>query len=402
MRIICGAILVCLAAAAQENFAVRPPACSCTSQVLSYAAGNEPACNVASRGGMVVSLGGSGQPDLVKTCMRDGAGRYSWTAVAQQNPHTFVNSRKVGNCPVFPDDNVWNSRVDSLPVDPESAGIIATFAVNRVGTEPSMAINLADSSTSAFRVGFDARTDSDGGSYPLAGNMSVEGYLFNTSFPVSGGPYKSDAHVLVMRTDECKLYEIYLLENATPPYRAGSGATFDLLSNDLRTDGFTSADAAGLPIWPGVLTYDEVYGNAAIQHMVRFTLSPTRNSYIWPARHYASSNGSASVPPMGSRWRLKASFDETTCAAFDNTGQKFPPEAQRIIRALKQYGMILADNGSSILITTDSDPRWGDPNSPNSPNWSINGWTHCIRGSDFEVVDTSTLMASPSSAAVAK
>jgi len=395
-------VLFCLGAAAQGNVVVRPPFCSCASQILTYAAGSEPACTVTSRGGMVVVLGGTGQPDLVEVCARDGAGRFSWTPVAQQNTNTFVNSRKVGNCPVFPDDNVWNTPVDSLPVDPESAGIIATFAGNRVGTDPSMAINLADSSTSAFHISFAASAESDGGSYPIITNMLVEGYLFNSSFPVSGGPYKSDAHLLVVRTDECKLYEIYSLDSAGPPYQAGSGAIFDLLADDLRTDGYTSADGAGLPILPGVLTYAEVYGSGEIQHMVRFTVSPTRNTYIWPARHYASSNGSASVPPMGSRWRLKASFDETKCAADSNQGQAFAPEAQRIIRALKRYGMILADNGSAILITTDSDPRWGDPNSSNSANWVLNGWTHCIRGSDFEVVDTSTLMANPNSAAVAK
>ena len=404
MRLVPFALFVCISASAQGNGVdrLRPPICACTGQIPTYQAGTQPPCDATTRSSVIITLGGTGQPDLVMTCARDGAGRYAWVGVGQQNTNTFVNSRNVGGCPVFPDDNVWNSTVDSLPVDAGSAAIVGTFAANRLGTAPSMAINLATSSTPAFRISFNANTVSDGGLYPITGGMQVEGYGFNASFPVSGGPYSSDAHLLVVQTDQCKLYEIFAIGSATAPYSAYSGAIFDLMADDLRPDGWTSADAAGLPIWPGILTYGEVYGSGEIRHMVRFTVSPTQAGYIWPARHYASNNGSASLPPMGSRWRLKATFNEGTCAADEHAGGTFPPEVQRIIRALKHYGMIVSDNGLPILITTDSDPRWGDPNSSSSPNWILNGWTHCIRGSDFEVVDTSTMMVNPNSAAVAK
>ena len=404
MRLIALALFICIPASAQGNVTdrVRPPICACTGQIPTYPAGTEPLCDAATRSSVIITLGGTGQPDLVLTCARDGAGRYAWVGVGQQNTNTFVNSRNVGGCPLFPDDNVWNSRADSLLVDPGSDAIISTFAANRLGTAPSMAINLATSSTPAFHVSFGGNPQSDGGSYPITGGMQMEGYGFNASFPVSGGPYNGDAHLLVIQTDQCKLYEIYALGSATSPYIGGSGAIFDLMANDLRPDGWTSSDAAGLPIWPGILRYGEVYGSGEIQHMIRFTVNSTRDTYIWPARHYASHNDSASVPPMGSRWRLKATFNEATCAADEHVGGTFPPEVQRIIRALKRYGMILADNGLPILITTDSDPRWGDPNSSSSQNWIFNGWTHCIRGSDFEVVDTSTMMANPNSSAVAK
>jgi len=399
MRLLWVGFLLSVGAAAQGS---RPPACSCTSQIVSYEAGNEPLCDGRTRGQTVVILGGTGQSDLLETCLRNAAGNFAWVSAGQQNTNTFVNSRMAGNCPIFPDNNVWNTPIDSLQVDPESAGIIATYALSRVGTTPEFSLNLASSVTPAFRVTFGASDQSDGGSYPIAPNMLVEGYQFNGSFPVSSGPYNGDAHLLVVQTNECKLYEIFGLASAAPPYNAGSGAVFDLLQNDLRPDGYTSADAAGLPIWPGVLTYAEVYGSSEIQHMVRFTVNATRDTYIWPARHYASHNDSTSVPPMGSRWRLKAAFNDSTCVANDNTGQAFPPEAQRIIRALKKYGMILADNGSPILITADTDPRWGDPNAPASATYRLNGWMHCIRGSDFEVVDTSTLVQNPNSAVVAK
>jgi hypothetical protein len=119
---------------------------------------------------------------------------------------------------------------------------------------------------------------------------------------------------------------------------------------------------------------------------------------VWPARHYASRSGDAAFPPMGSRWRLKASFDEQTCKASENAGQPFPPEMRRLIRALKNYGMILADNGLPIKISTDADQRWGDPESPASATWMVNGWCHCISGQDFDVVNSAAMMKSADSA----
>ena len=370
----------------------------CSGGVSSYEAGSEPACDASQRGTVIISLGQPGHPDLMKACTRDGAGRYTWTNTGQQNTQTFTKSRKVAGCPLFPDDNVWNSRVDSLAVDPSSAGIIGTYASARLGVTPGYYLNIADSSTPAGPVAFDS-TEVDGGRYPISPDMQMEGYGPGASWPVSKGPFGNDGHLLVLQKDECKLYEIFLLENAAPPYKGSSGAIYDLMANKLRPDGWTSADAAGLPIWPGVLTYDELYGDGEIQHMVRFTVNKTQQGYIWPARHYASHNGDPAVPPMGSRWRLKASFDEKTCHQNDHNGEAFPAEMQKLIRALKGYGMILADNGISILISTDADQRWGDPNSDKSPTWKVNEWSHCMTGSDFEVVNTAPLMVDPDSAA---
>jgi hypothetical protein len=201
----------------------------------------------------------------------------------------------------------------------------------------------------------------------------------------------------VLQTEECKLYEIFALTSNAPPHKGNSGAIFDLRSNRLRPDGWTSTDAAGLPIWPGVLTYEELYGEGEIRHMVRFTVNRTRNTYVWPARHHASRNGDPALPPMGSRWRLKASVDENVCRHTEYAGRPFPPEVRRLIRSLKRYGMILADNGAAIRISTDADARWGN-GQPGSPEYELNGWTHCLTGRDFEVVDATLLSLSPDSA----
>jgi hypothetical protein len=288
----------------------------------------------------------------------------------------------VAGCPLFPDNNVWNSRADGLPVDASSAAVINTFSTARVGLTPGYFLNIADSSTPAGAVTFES-VESDGGKYPIAPDMQAEGYGLGASFPVSKGPYENDGHLLVLQKDECKLYEIFLMMN-----------------NNLRPDGWTSADAAGLPIWAGVLTYEELFSGEEIRHMVRFTVNRTQNTFVWPARHYASRSSDPALPPMGSRWRLKSSFDETTCRANDHAGEAFPPEIQRLIRALKGYGMILSDNGISILITTDADQRWGEPFDEKSATWKMNEWAHCITGRDFEVVNASSLMVDPNSAAI--
>ena len=391
--------LACVPLAAQDP---PPPApCACSGSIATYSAGSEPACDASRRGIVIVSLGAAGQPDLMKACTRDGAGRFAWTPAGQQNTNTFAGVRMVAGCPLFPDNNFWNSRVDSLPVDPGSGPIISTYANTKLGTVPAFVLNIADNSTTAFPISFQS-TEVDGGLYPITGDMQIEGYAFNTQYPVSGGPYNTDAHLLVLQKDQCKLYEVFALGTKAAPFTGGSGAIYDLMANNLRPDGWTSADAAGLAIWPGVLTYAELYGDGEIQHVVRFTVNKTRGSYIWPARHYASRLSDAGVPPMGSRWRLKTNFDENTCREAEHSGEAFPPEAKRLIRGLKHYGMILADNGLAIKISTDSDPRWGDPNSESSANWSINGWAHCISGKDFEVVNSSVMMVDPNSAAVVK
>jgi hypothetical protein len=198
------------------------------------------------------------------------------------------------------------------------------------------------------------------------------GYPIPTSPKIEGG---SDRHILMVDRDACRLYELFNARKTTSGWKAGSGATWDLGSNALRPLGWTSADAAGLPILPGLVRYDEVAAGI-IRHALRFTTNVTRNKYLYPARHYASSSTSTSLPPMGLRVRLKATFSTTG----------FSPQAKVIAIALKQYGMILADNGSPWYITGASDPHFDD---------DVMHELDVITGRDLEVVDTTGLVNGP-------
>jgi hypothetical protein len=184
--------------------------------------------------------------------------------------------------------------------------------------------------------------------------------------------------VLILDQADCTLYELF---NASPQsngsWTAGSGAEYDLLSNALRPDGWTSADAAGLPIYPGLVLYEEV-ASGTIKHAIRFTASDTRNTHVWPARHHASSLTGVNYPPMGQRFRLKASYDISA----------YSEHIQVILRAFKEYGLILADNGSPWYISGAPDPRWN--------NDILHEWDD-IPGSAFEAVDVSALMIDPNS-----
>jgi hypothetical protein len=190
---------------------------------------------------------------------------------------------------------------------------------------------------------------------------------------IEGGPQSDgDRHALIVDKSTCTLYELYALRpKAGGGWTAGSGAIWSLRSNRLRPAGWTSADAAGLPILPGLARYDEV-ARGRIDHALRFTVERTRRAYVWPARHFASSLTDPSLPPMGLRVRLKASFDTST----------FPRQARIVLEALKRYGMIVADNGSKWYVSGAPDPHWS-----NDDLHTIGR----VKGSDFEVVDTSTL-----------
>ena len=194
--------------------------------------------------------------------------------------------------------------------------------------------------------------------------------------PIEGGSQSSgDRHVIVIDRDAWKLYELFSAYPASGGgWRAASGAIFDLSSNDLRPAGWTSADAAGLPILPGLVRYDEVVERGEIRHALRFTASKTRRGYVFPARHFASSDTSTARPPMGMRVRLKSSFDISS----------YPPSARVILQALKIYGMILADNGSDWFISGAPDARWNDD--------ELNALKQ-VRGRDFEVVEMGTVEA---------
>jgi hypothetical protein len=210
-------------------------------------------------------------------------------------------------------------------------------------------------------VSFEYGDESDPGPYPIPPNAPIEG----------GASSSGDRHVLIVDDSTCKLYELYAAypQNGGSSWRAGSGAVFDLRSNALRPDYWTSADAAGLPIYPGLVRYDEVVQKGVISHALRFTISRTQRGFIHPATHYASSITDPNVAPMGARFRMKSSY---SCAALAR-------EVQVICAALKRYGMFVADNGSSWYVSGAHDPRWND---------DALGDLKQIPGSAFEVVDT--------------
>jgi uncharacterized protein (TIGR03437 family) len=299
----------------------------------------------------------------------------SLTAAAQAQP-------KINGCAVFPANNVWNAPIDQLPLDANSDQYVATIGATRPahpdfgsglynGAPIGIPFITVPGTQPKVNVTFDYDSESDHGGYPVPPNA-----------PVEGGPSSTgDRHVLVIDQDNCVLYELY---SAYPQpdgsWHAGSGAIFDLKSNALRPAGWTSADAAGLPIFPGLVRYDEVAAGE-ILHAIRFTVPQTRNTYIWPGRHEASSLTGTNYPPMGQRFRLKASVDISG----------FPAPVQVILRALKKYGMLLADNGSSWYLSGAPDDRW---------NNDVLHTISQIQGSDFEAVDESSLMVQANSAQV--
>jgi hypothetical protein len=270
-------------------------------------------------------------------------------------------------CTVFPSDNVWNRRIDSLPVRSDSATLIASIGVGAYlhpdfsstawnnGLGYGIPINKVDLSTPTSSVSFEYDDESDAGPYPIPANPKVEG--------------GSDRHIILWETEGCHLYELFDARRSGGAWLAGSGAIWNLRSNALRPDGWTSADAAGLPILPGLVRYDEVAAGA-ILHALRFTVPHTRSAHIHPARHHAGEGSSAALPPMGLRVRLKASVDISG----------FGPQARVILTALKRYGMILADNGSPWYVTGAPHASWDDD--------QLHDF-HQLGGSDFEVVDTS-------------
>ena len=271
------------------------------------------------------------------------------------------------SCAIFPATNVWNKRVDSLPVRPDSERLKRTIGLDASlhpdfsdadGDGYGIPYQVVDATTPTHSVSFTWPDESDAGPYPMPGDPLIEN--------------GSDRHILIVDTSDCTLYELYAArQRSNGTWRAGSGAIWNLGSDALRPKGWTSADAAGLPILPGLARYDEVAAGA-ILHALRFTVPQTRKSFIFPARHHASDLTEFRYPPMGLRVRLKKSVDISG----------FGPQSRVILRALKRYGMILADNGSPWYVTGAPDPGWDDDDLHD---------LHQIRGRDLEVVDTSRL-----------
>jgi hypothetical protein len=272
-------------------------------------------------------------------------------------------------CPVFPATNVWNKRVDKLPKHTRSKEIVRAIGSSRYvhadfgsglweGGPIGIPVTVVDSSQATSFVDFLYGDESDAGPYPIPPAVAIEG----------GPAADGDRHAIIVDRDSCTLYELFDL---WPAWDAGSGAIWDLSSNALRPRGWTSADAAGLPILPGLARYDEV-ASGVIDHALRFTVQRSRRAYVYPARHFASSYTSRNLPPMGLRLRLRSNFPVGS----------FPYQGRVILRALKRYGMIVADNGSSWYVSGVPDPRWS-----NDQLHTL----HRVQGSDFRVVDTSKL-----------
>lgn len=289
----------------------------------------------------------------------------------------------LADCPLFPADHVWNTPTEHLPVHPSSDTYVSTIGASRnmhpdfgAGLWEGAPIGIPYTTVSGGQpfvdVSFYYPTESDPGPYPVPPDAPVEGA------PPGGVAGGGDRHVLVVETSACTLYELYdAVLQPDGSWQAGSGAVFDLNGYGLRPAGWTSADAAGLPILPGLVRYEEVAAGV-IAHALRFTAPQTAASYVWPARHYASSRTGAEFPPLGTRFRLRADFDASG----------FSPETQVIVTALKRYGMILADNGSAWYLSGAPDDRWDN---------SVLRELRQIVGGDFEAVDASGLMLNPDS-----
>jgi uncharacterized repeat protein (TIGR01451 family) len=278
-------------------------------------------------------------------------------------------------CPVFPADNVWNASVAQLPVDPRSNAYITSIGTD-TGVHPDFGsgtwdggligipYNTVSGHPPKVPITFDYADESNPGPYPIPPSPVLE--------------YGSDHHLLIVDQDDCTLYETWDTRQASGAWQAGSGAIFNLRSNALRPSGWTSADAAGLPVFPGLARCEELEAGA-IHHALRFTAQRTQKKFIWPARHYASSITDPNVPPMGQRFRLKASFDISS----------YSPQTQILLTALKTYGMFLADNGSNWYISGAPGACWNDDR--------LVSELRTVKGSAFEAVDESSLMVSADS-----
>jgi hypothetical protein len=279
---------------------------------------------------------------------------------------------QIGSCSIFPASNPWNQRVDRLPVRADSGAIVRSIGLGATmhadfgsglydGGPIGIPYVTVGGSQPKVHVRFDYADESDRGPYPIPPGVPIEG----------GRSSDGDRHVIVVDRSRCRLYELFAAYPHGARWTAGSGAIWNLRSNRLRPRGWTSADAAGLPILPGLARYDEVK-RGRIDHALRFTAPRTRRAFIYPARHFASDLTDAALPAMGQRLRLKRGYDIS----------RFPRQARIVLQALKRYGMILADNGSPWYVSGAPDRHW------NNEQLHTLGR---VPGSAFEVVDTSRL-----------
>jgi hypothetical protein len=298
---------------------------------------------------------------------------------AATGPEQAAAPPSIAGCQMFPADNIWNMPVDTLPVDANSAAYVSTIGADRHvhpdfgagewnGGPIGIPYMVVPGTQPKVSVAFEYDDESDPGPYPIPDDPLIEG----------GPNADGDRHILLVDEDNCMLYELFAAQpEADGTWSAGSGAIFDLSSNALRPDTWTSADAAGLPILPGLVRYEEVAAGE-VNHALRFTAPDTRGEYVWPARHEASDLTGSEYPPLGQRFRLKASFDISG----------YSPEVQVIMRALQKYGMILADNGSPWYLSGVPSEQWDN---------DMLRELRDIHGDDFEAVWVGATMVDPDS-----
>ncbi len=314
------------------------------------------------------------------------------TSPAKASPTAVPTARPVSasgvdvlpgtHCQIFPTDNAWHADIASLPVDPHSAQWLAAMGASTRKLHPDFGpsygaqsvpygipITVVPAAAKRVPVSFTYADESDKLLYPLSASTSIEG----------GSDSDGDRHAIMVTADTCELFETWDTHNTASGWTAGSGAHWALNSDALRPDGWTSADAAGLPILPGLLRYDEV-ASGHVDHAIRFSTNLTDEAHIWPARHDAGSSTSSSLPPMGARFRLKASFVISHYSA----------QAQTVLRAMQTYGLVLADNGSPWFFQGTADTAWPD---------ALISALKTIPASAFEAVNISSLEISPNSGA---
>jgi hypothetical protein len=298
-----------------------------------------------------------------------------WAALSAQSlPAAASAMPEAPNCPIYPADNVWHSNIQRLPAHPMSVTWIANMGGPTRLLHPDFGgpygyeLQVVTNATPTTRVSFHYADESDDVAYPFTASTPIE--------------LASDAHAFMLNKDTCVLYELFAASwNGGRP-TAGSGAVFDLRSHALRPTTWTSADAAGLPIWPGVLRYDEV-ASGVVDHAIRFTAQRTDRSFVWPARHQAGAARDPSLPPMGARFRLRGDFNVAG----------FSAQTRVVLTAMQRYGLILADNGSNWFFQGSVDNRWSD---------QLISELKRIPAGAFEAVDASSLMVEPNSGRVAQ
>ncbi len=301
---------------------------------------------------------------------------FAWISallIALLLPQELHAQPTLGDCTIFPADNIWNTRVDTLPRHDQSDEYVAAIGSDKPlhpdfgsglyeGRSIGIPFIVVPADQPLVEIEWTAYGDeSDPGPYPIPDDAPIEG----------GSDADGDRHVLVLQQESCHLYELYRAFPAAKGWEADSGAIFDLASHVLRPEGWTSADAAGLPILPGLVRYDEVEAGE-INHALRMTARETQRAYVWPARHFASSSTDPTFPPMGLRLRLRGDFPI----------ESYSPQNQVILLAMQRYGLILADNGSPWFVSGAPDDRWDN---------ELLGELRTLQGSDFEAVETASL-----------